>query len=159
MTEALTELLPALQRLDGLLQQAIVAAEATYGPDATVDHFRGLYINRQQAEQLLTRQPGQSLLNTAHSSNGQESRAVEEDDQPTEESPETETTPEESGPFGFIGRLFRSERETAVDQTPPASPSEPIPSEETPAPPQPSPTTTTMPSAVAGERQRGLLQV
>jgi hypothetical protein len=36
----------ALKRLDHLLQQALVAAEAVHGPDAAADPYRGLYINR-----------------------------------------------------------------------------------------------------------------
>ena len=39
-------LLPALQRLDRLLEQAVAAAQAAYGPEAATDRYRGLYISQ-----------------------------------------------------------------------------------------------------------------
>lgn len=55
-------LLQALERLDGLLSKAVAAAEFAYGPQAAADPYRGLYISLQQAEQLLSREPGVPLL-------------------------------------------------------------------------------------------------
>src|SRR5262245_29232580 len=51
-------LLPALEWLDGLLQRAVAAAQAAYGPVATTDSFRGLYLQHREIEQLLARPPG-----------------------------------------------------------------------------------------------------
>jgi AAA+ superfamily predicted ATPase len=59
---ALTELLPALQRLDHLVEQAVTAAQVAYGPEAAADRYRGLYINQREVEWLLARQPGASVL-------------------------------------------------------------------------------------------------
>ena len=56
------ELLPALERLDRLLERAVTAAEATFGPQAAADPFRGLYIRRDEAERLLARPPGGRAL-------------------------------------------------------------------------------------------------
>ena len=39
------QLLPALQRLDHLLERAVAAAQAAYGSQAAVDLYRGLYIS------------------------------------------------------------------------------------------------------------------
>ncbi len=55
-------LLPALGRLDRLLERATSAAEAAYGPDAATDPYRGLYISRQEVERLLARKPGAPTL-------------------------------------------------------------------------------------------------
>lgn len=60
----LAELLPALQRLDHLLEQAIVAADIAFGPEAATDHYRGLYINANEVERLLQRPPGAPLFFT-----------------------------------------------------------------------------------------------
>jgi AAA+ superfamily predicted ATPase len=59
------ELLPALQRLDRLLERAVTAAQVAYGPEATADPYRGLYISQSQVEELLAREPGLSLLQAA----------------------------------------------------------------------------------------------
>lgn len=51
-------LLPALRRLDGLLERAVAAAQTAYGPKAATDLYRGLYISQAEVEQLLLREPG-----------------------------------------------------------------------------------------------------
>ena len=60
----LNDLLPALKRLDHLLEGAVNAAKATYGPEATADPYQGLYISTSQVEQLLSREPGTPTLHT-----------------------------------------------------------------------------------------------
>jgi len=52
------DLLSALKRLDILLQHAVAKAELTYGPKASTDNFRGLYLSHADAEDLLGREPG-----------------------------------------------------------------------------------------------------
>jgi AAA+ superfamily predicted ATPase len=58
----LDELEQALQRLDRLLDHAVAAAQAVYGPGAATDPYRGLYISPQEAERLLAREPGAPVL-------------------------------------------------------------------------------------------------
>ena len=58
----LADLLPALQRLDRLLEQAIAAAKTAYGPAAGTDPYRGLYISQEEVNRLLAREPGQPAL-------------------------------------------------------------------------------------------------
>lgn len=58
----LASLLPALQRLDALLDHAVKAADALFGPEAAKDAYRGLYISAEDAERLLQRQPGEPSL-------------------------------------------------------------------------------------------------
>ncbi|NJK65806.1 MAG: ATP-binding protein [Microcoleus sp. CSU_2_2] len=53
----LDELLPLLQRLDQLLEQAIAAAQIAYGTEADRDPYRGLHVNLEETEQLLQRKP------------------------------------------------------------------------------------------------------
>ncbi|MCZ7572469.1 MAG: ATP-binding protein [Ardenticatenaceae bacterium] len=60
--QALNDLLPALQRLDHLLEQAVASAQETYGPEAASDPYRGLYITRDEAKRLLSRAPGAATL-------------------------------------------------------------------------------------------------
>jgi ATPase family associated with various cellular activities (AAA) len=55
----LDELLPLLQRLDTLLEQAVAATQATYGTEAVTDRYRGLHVNPEDAEQLLQRKPAE----------------------------------------------------------------------------------------------------
>jgi SpoVK/Ycf46/Vps4 family AAA+-type ATPase len=55
-------LLPALRRLDLLLERAVVAAQALYGPQAAADPYRGLYISHAEAERALSASPGEPLL-------------------------------------------------------------------------------------------------
>ena len=64
---ALVELLPLLERLDQLLQNAIRGADALYGTDAATDPYRGLYIDQDEVVSLLQRAPGEP----AFSSTGQ----------------------------------------------------------------------------------------
>jgi SpoVK/Ycf46/Vps4 family AAA+-type ATPase len=61
-TAAVAELLPALQRLDRLIEQAVAAAPGAHGTDATADRYRGLYIGLEEVQRLLARQPGASVL-------------------------------------------------------------------------------------------------
>lgn len=56
------DLLLALVRLDQLLEQAMSAAQTVYGSEAAADPYRGLYINREQVEQALAREPGSPVL-------------------------------------------------------------------------------------------------
>ncbi|ABA58345.1 AAA ATPase [Nitrosococcus oceani ATCC 19707] len=58
----LRDLLPALKRLDRLLEQAIAVAQTVYGPKAAANPFRGLHISKSEAEQLLTREPGRPVF-------------------------------------------------------------------------------------------------
>ncbi|MGL5064914.1 MAG: ATP-binding protein [Microcoleus sp.] len=53
----LDELLPLLQRLDQLLEQAIATAQIVYGTAAANDSYRGLHVNIEETEQLLQRKP------------------------------------------------------------------------------------------------------
>jgi hypothetical protein len=62
LADHLRDLLAALQRLDGLLERAVIAAQATYGPGTAADGFRGLHISVDEAERLLARVPGMPLL-------------------------------------------------------------------------------------------------
>lgn len=55
-------LLPPLRRLDRLLERAVTAAQVAYGPRATADPYRGLYIGQAEVEQLLAREPGVPTL-------------------------------------------------------------------------------------------------
>ena len=56
------DLLSALQRLDKLLEQAVIKAQAVYGSEAANDPYRGLRIDRDEVKQLLDRQPGIPLF-------------------------------------------------------------------------------------------------
>lgn len=56
------DLLPALQRLDSLLAQAITAVPSQNGAASSLDPFRGLYISREEVEHLLVRTPGEPTL-------------------------------------------------------------------------------------------------
>jgi SpoVK/Ycf46/Vps4 family AAA+-type ATPase len=51
-------LLPALQRLDRLLDRAVAAAHSAYRPEAAADPFRGLHIGPDEVARLLAREPG-----------------------------------------------------------------------------------------------------
>ena len=59
---ALEELLPALIRLDRLLEAAVSEAAAAYGPQAAADAFRGLHLDQSDMRALLTRDPGMAIL-------------------------------------------------------------------------------------------------
>ncbi|MDJ0592859.1 MAG: AAA family ATPase [Pleurocapsa sp. MO_226.B13] len=56
------DLLSALQRLDKLLEQAVIKAQAVYGSEAANDPYRGLRIDRDEVKRLLERQPGIPLF-------------------------------------------------------------------------------------------------
>jgi SpoVK/Ycf46/Vps4 family AAA+-type ATPase len=58
----LAELIPALQRLDRLIERAVSAAQVAYGPEAPADPYRGLRIGLEEVQRLLARQPGMSVL-------------------------------------------------------------------------------------------------
>jgi hypothetical protein len=60
--QAWADLLPALTRLDALLEQALTQAETVYGPEAAADLYRGLYVSQDQAVSLLKQRPGQPLF-------------------------------------------------------------------------------------------------
>ncbi|NJL46556.1 MAG: hypothetical protein HC929_02340 [Leptolyngbyaceae cyanobacterium SM2_5_2] len=55
--DPLNDLLPLLQRLDLMLENAIAAAHQAYDPDSTDPH-RGLHVTEADVERLLARQPG-----------------------------------------------------------------------------------------------------
>lgn len=56
------DLLSALQKLDKLLEQAVIKAQAFYGSEAANDPSRGLRIDRDEVNRLLHRQPGIPLF-------------------------------------------------------------------------------------------------
>ena len=56
----LVHLLPALQRLDRLLERCAAQAPTAYGSEAASDPYRGLYVSRADVDRLLTRAPGAS---------------------------------------------------------------------------------------------------
>ncbi|WP_081431165.1 ATP-binding protein [Moorena bouillonii] len=56
------DLLSALERLNKLLEQAVIKAQAVYGSQAATDPYRGLRIDRDQVKQLLDREPGIPLF-------------------------------------------------------------------------------------------------
>jgi len=56
------DLLPALQRLDRLLEKAIATASTIYGEEAMSDADRGLYVDEDEVERLLARSPGIPLF-------------------------------------------------------------------------------------------------
>ena len=58
----LDDLLPAMRRLDLLLERAVGAAKGAEQADAATDPFRGLHVDPLDVEQLLARQPGDPLF-------------------------------------------------------------------------------------------------
>ena len=60
----LSELLPPLRRLDGLLEWAMAALSARPGAPAADAPFRGLYISPEEARGLLQREPGTPAFGT-----------------------------------------------------------------------------------------------
>ena len=58
----LDELLPLLQHLDNLLEQAVAAAQVTYEAEIATDRYRGLHVNPEEAEQLLARKPAEPVF-------------------------------------------------------------------------------------------------
>ena len=63
----LAPLLPALSRLDRMLERATAAAEAAFGGKAATDPYRGLYIASEDVRRLLAREPGVSPLTSGES--------------------------------------------------------------------------------------------
>lgn len=59
----LSDLLPALRCLDGLLHRALVAAPEAFGTTAATSPYRGLYIAKDEAEKSLERAPGAPPFN------------------------------------------------------------------------------------------------
>jgi len=57
-----SKLLPSLERLDLLLQQATNRAQAIYGTEAATDLYRGLYINDAEVARLFVQEPGEPLF-------------------------------------------------------------------------------------------------
>ena len=60
--QRLEVLLPALHRLDRMLERAVTAAESAYGTKAASDPYRGLYITRDDVDRMLVREPGAPVL-------------------------------------------------------------------------------------------------
>ena len=56
------DLLSALQRLDKLLEQALIKAQSIYGSEAANDPYRGLRIDLDEVKRLLERPPGIPLF-------------------------------------------------------------------------------------------------
>lgn len=54
--------LTPLRRLDQVLEKAVALAQDTYGPHASADPFRGLYVNLVEVKGLLDREPGVPLF-------------------------------------------------------------------------------------------------
>ena len=59
---SIDSLLLALQRVDRMIEQAMDAMPTAYATEAATDPYRGLYISRDEVEQLLSRQPGAPTL-------------------------------------------------------------------------------------------------
>jgi AAA+ superfamily predicted ATPase len=55
-------LLPVLQWLDRLLQQAVTTAQVVYGAEAATDPYRGLHIEPEEFSRWLARKPGAPLF-------------------------------------------------------------------------------------------------
>jgi hypothetical protein len=62
------DLFSSLQKLDQLLSQAVSTAQATYGVEMGKDPYRGLYVNQEDFERNLNREPGSSLFSTVDGS-------------------------------------------------------------------------------------------
>lgn len=58
----LDELLPALQQLDQILDQAMATAQSIYGTEPGADAYRGLYVSQNDVEQSLARELGTPLF-------------------------------------------------------------------------------------------------
>lgn len=51
----------AFRRLDAVLAAGVLAAQVRFGPEASADSFRGLYIDHKQVERSFSVQPGEPL--------------------------------------------------------------------------------------------------
>lgn len=69
-------LLPALRRLDQLMERAIAAAQSSYPPEAAADPYRGLYLNLDEISRLLAREPGVPTLWTSKHDSEDQHQAV-----------------------------------------------------------------------------------
>lgn len=56
------DVLSVLRSLDKLLDRAVSQAQLVYGPEAATDPYRGLYVNPDDVERSLVREPGTSPL-------------------------------------------------------------------------------------------------
>lgn len=74
--QAIVELLPALCRLDDLLERAIAAATSAFGSAATGDPFRGLHLSSDDVAVLLDREPSAPLLWTGSEESADEVSAA-----------------------------------------------------------------------------------
>ena len=113
-TERLRDLLPALQRLDGLLARAVAVAQAVFGQQAATDRFRGLYINDAQVAMMMSQPPGAPWLSsqTIAAGNGRSADAA----------------PDERIPFWrqwFTSKQPEPEATAVLDPTPPPMPAAP----------------------------------
>jgi AAA+ superfamily predicted ATPase len=61
-TAARPGVLGLLRRLDARLAEATGVAQVVYGPEATSNAYRGLYVNRSEVSDLLAREPGVPLF-------------------------------------------------------------------------------------------------
>jgi SpoVK/Ycf46/Vps4 family AAA+-type ATPase len=68
--QAWQDLLPALERLDARLEQAVRQAQAVYAPARAGEQFRGLYTSDDEADALLARAPGEPLFAAGRGSGG-----------------------------------------------------------------------------------------
>jgi hypothetical protein len=63
-TSPLEELLPWLNRIDTLIQKAVLLAESLYSPDRATAPYRGLQISLEEVDRLLQRHPAEPLFAT-----------------------------------------------------------------------------------------------
>ncbi|MEG4343064.1 AAA family ATPase [Microcoleus sp. A003_D6] len=63
-TTPLEELLPWLNRIDTLIQKALLLAESLYSPDRATAPYRGLQISLEEVDRLLQRHPAEPLFAT-----------------------------------------------------------------------------------------------
>jgi hypothetical protein len=71
----LAALLPSLHRLDQLLEGAVRAMQPATGSNVTAS-FPGLYISRDQVDQLLSQEPGQSRFQLVRDLCGEKPRTA-----------------------------------------------------------------------------------
>ncbi|MBD1887664.1 ATP-binding protein [Microcoleus vaginatus] len=64
-TTPLEELLPWLNRIDTLIQKAVLLAESHYSPDPATAPYRGLQISLEEVDLLLQRHPAEPLFGNA----------------------------------------------------------------------------------------------
>jgi AAA+ superfamily predicted ATPase len=76
-------LLPAMQRLDRLLDWAVKAMQASRGPELAAP-FRGLYVSRAEVSRLLTLQPGAPQFPRARKASDEKSEPSDAGESPLE---------------------------------------------------------------------------